>query len=131
MLKNLFGGVLSSIATGLVCSCRDLWVQALRIEATKCYLHGMRVARLSAIGLMGMGLVIALICVGLLLGHAGLLILLPWTVKAKAALAILLGMAYVAVGVVVLRVAMSEKTWMEKSGATRMLGEATSRSGKC
>ena len=88
----------------------------------------MRMARLSAIGLMLMGLVIGLICIGALLFHAGLFILLPWTVEAKAVLGMLLGAVYVIIGVVALRAAMDEKTWMEKSGADEMLKEATRQS---
>lgn len=41
-----------------------------------------------------------------------------------------LGLAYVVVGGVVLRAAMDERTWMEKSGAAEMLEEATGQSKK-
>jgi hypothetical protein len=85
-------------------------------------------ARLSAIGLMRMGLVIGLIGVGSLLFHAGLFILLPWTVETKAVLGMFLGLAYVAIGCVVLHASMNEKTWMEKSGAAEMLEEAIGQS---
>jgi len=53
---------------------------------------------LSAIGLMRMGLVIGFIVVGVLLFHAGMFILLPWTVEVKAVLSMFLGLAYVAIG---------------------------------
>jgi len=89
-----------------------------------------QLARLSAIGLMRMGLVIGLICVGVFLFHAGLFILLPWTVETKAVISIFLGLAYVAIGYVALRAAMDEKTWMEKSGVAEMLEEATRQSKK-
>jgi hypothetical protein len=104
---------------------RRLSIQLLKIEATKCYLHGVRMARLSAIGLMWMGLVIGLVCVGLLLLHAGLFILLPWTMATKALLGMALGAGYVAIGGGVLHAAMDEKTWLDKSGATEMLQDAT------
>ena len=68
--------------------------------------------------------------VGVLLLHAGLFILLPWTVEAKAVLGMFLGLAYVVIGGVALHVAMDEKTWMEKSGAAEMLEEAIGRSNK-
>ena len=67
---------------------------------------------------------IGLIGVGVLLFHAGLFILLPWTVETKAILGIFLGLAYVAIGCIVLHAAMNEKTWMEKSGVAEMLEEA-------
>ena len=130
MFKYLIKGLLAGIAIKLLDNYRRLSIQLLKIEAAKCYLHGVRVARLSAIGLMQMGLVIGLIVVGALLFHAGLFILLPWTVEIKAVLGMSLGFAYVAIGCVVLHAAMNEKTWMEKSGAAEMLEEAISPSKK-
>ena len=128
MFKYLLKGILSAIAIKLLDNYRQLSVRLLKIEAAKSYLHGVRMARLSAIGLMRMGLVIGLICVGVLLFHAGLFILLPWTVEAKAALGMFLGLAYVVIGVLALRAAMDETTWMEKSGAAEMLEDATGQS---
>ena len=99
MFKYLIKGLLAGMAIKLLDNYRHLSIQLLKIEAAKCYLHGVQMARLSAIGLMRMGLVIALICVGVLLFHAGLFILLPWTVEAKAVLGMILGLAYVVIGV--------------------------------
>jgi hypothetical protein len=130
MFKRLIKGLLAGIALQLLDHWGRLSIQLLKIEATKCYLHGVQVARLSAIALMRMGLVIALICFGTLLLHAGLFILLPWTLEAKAVLAMFLGLAYVVTGGVLLRAAMDERTWMEKSGATEMLEEATGQAQK-
>jgi hypothetical protein len=130
MFKHLFKGLLAGIAIQWLDHWGRLSIQLLKIEAAKCYLRGVQVARLSAIGLMRMGLVISLIGFGSLLLHAGLFVLLPWTIEAKAVLAMFLGLAYVVVGGVVLRAAMDERTWMEKSGAAEMLGEATGQSQK-
>ena len=128
MLKYLVKGMLSAIAIKLLDNYRRLSIQLLKIEAAKAYLHGVKMARLSAIGLMRMGLMIGLICVGVLLLHAGLFILLPWSMEAKAVLGILLGLVYVVIGCVVLRAAMDERTWMEKSGAAEMLEGAIGQS---
>jgi len=130
MFKYLIKGLLAGMAIKLLDNCRRLSIQLLKIEAAKCYVHGVQMARLSAIGLMQMGLVIALICFGVLLFHAGLFILLPWTVEAKAVLGMFLGLAYVVTGGVALRAAMDERTWMEKSGAAEMLKGATGQSKK-
>ncbi len=130
MFKYLTKGLLAGIAIKLLDNCRHVSIQVLKIEAAKCYLHGVRMARLSAIGLMRMGLVIGLIGVGALLFHAGLFILLPWTAETKAVLGMFLGLAYVAIGCVALHAAMVEKTWMEKSGVTEMLDEAIGQSNK-
>lgn len=130
MFKNLFKGILAAIAIKLLENYRHLSIQMLRIEVTKSYLHGVRTARLSAMGLICLGLVIALICLGVLLFHVGLFILLPWTVKSKALLGMFLGLVYMFTGGMVLRSAMDEKTWMEKSGAAEMLAEAIGKPQK-
>jgi hypothetical protein len=130
MFKYLIKGLLTGIAINRLNNCRHLSIQLLKIEAAKCYLRGVRMARLSAIGLMRMGLVIGLVGVGVLLFHAGLFLLLPWTVEVKAVLGMFLGLAYVAIGCVALHAAMNERTWMEKSGAAEMLEEAIGQSKK-
>ncbi|OGV69456.1 MAG: hypothetical protein A2283_16350 [Lentisphaerae bacterium RIFOXYA12_FULL_48_11] len=128
MLKDLIKGLLAGIAIKLLDNYRHLSIKLFKIEAAKSYLQSVQIARLSALGLMQLGLVIALICLGTVLFHAGLFTLLPWTVKAKALLGMFLGLAYVISGSVALGAAMNEKIWMEKSGATKMLEEATSQS---
>jgi len=130
MFKYLIKGFLAGITIKLLDSFRRLSIKALEIEAAKVYVHGVQMARLSAIGLMRMGLKIGLIVVGVLLFHAGLFILLPWSVESKAVLGMLLGFAYVAIGSVRLHAAMDEKTWIEKSGIAEMLEEATDTSKK-
>jgi len=130
MFKDLLKGLLAGIAVKLLDNYRKLSLQLLKIEVTKSYLRGVQMARWSAIGLLGMGLTIGLICLGLLMVHVALFILLPWTVEAKAVLGLCLGLAYVVIGGVVLRAALDEKTWMEKSGAAKMLREATGQSEK-
>ena len=130
MLNWILKGILSAVAAQLLDNYRYLSIRLLKSEAAKSYLRGLRRARLSVIGLMRMGLVIGLICIGALLFHVSLFILLPWTVKAKAVLGLFMGAAYVVIGCVALRAAMSERTWMEKSGTAKMLEEITGQSKK-
>lgn len=130
MFKILFRGVLAAVAAKLASNYRYLSIELLKIEAAKSYLHGVRMARLSAIGLVQMGLLLGLICIGVLLFHVGLFVLLPWSLKTKAALGMLLGLIYTIIGCISIRAAMDEKMWMEKSGATKMLAEATLPSQK-
>lgn len=125
MIKCLLKGILSTIAVRVLANYRHLSIHLFRVEAVKSYIHGVRLARLSAIGLMRAGLMIGLLCLGALLIHAGLFILLPWTVKAKAILGVCLGFAYIAYGGIILRAVTDEKTWMEKSGAAKMLDDVT------
>ena len=128
MLKCLFNGTLLASALGLFDNYRRLSVQLVRIEVARACLHGVRMARLSALGLMGLGLVIALIGLGALLLHVGLFILLPVSLTAKAVLGMILGLAYVILGVLALRGAMDEKTWLVKSGADDLLKDALGQS---
>ena len=130
MFKNLIKGLLAGITIKLMDNWRRVSIQLLKIEAAKFYLQGVQMARLSMISLMRMGLAIGLIGVGVLLFHAGLFILLPWTVESKAVLGLFLGLAYVAIGYFTLRANMNEKTWMEKSGVAEILEEATGQSKK-
>ncbi len=125
MIRCLFRGIVSALAVKVLANYRHLSIQLLRIEAAKSYLHGVQMARLSAISLIRTVFMIGLVCLGVLLFHAGLFILLPWTVKAKALLGVCLGTAYAVCGCAMLRTAMNEKTWMEKSGAAKMLEEVT------
>lgn len=128
MFKSLFNGILSGIALKLLADYRHLTVRLLKIEAARSYLRGVRMARVSALGAMWMGLVIALICIGAALFHIGLFILLPWSLEGKAVLGMVLGAVYMVGGGLALRAAMDERAWMEKSGANGMLKDATDRS---
>ena len=129
MLKALLqGGLL--VVSAAVADYRRLCVQAVKLEAAACYLRGVRVARGSAIGLVLLGLLICLIGTGLLLVHVGLFIVLPWSLPAKALLAVSLGLVYVIVGWIALRVALAEKTWLQKSGAMAVLKDVTGPCGE-
>lgn len=125
MFKHLAKGLLAGVALKLLDMSRRLSIDLLKIETTKCYVHGVQAARTGVIGLLLMGLVVCLISIGVLLFHAGLFILLPWTLEAKAILFMLLGVAYAAIGYFVLRAALDERKWMEKSGAAQLLDKAT------
>lgn len=131
MFKDLFKSVLSAVAVKVLSHYRHLSIRLLKIEAAKSYLHGVRLARLSALGLLQMVLVTGLICIGAVLFHVGLFLLLPWTVTAKAVLGLLLGAAYMVIGGLALRAAMDERTWMDKTGATEILDDAISKSNAC
>lgn len=125
MLKYMLKGIVSAMAVKLLVNYRHLSIHLLKVEATKSYIHGVRLARRSAIGMMLMGLVVGLILLGALLFHVGLFFLLPGGVKVKAALCMLLGLVYAVVGGLALRAAADERRWMEKSGASKMLNDAT------
>ena len=130
MFKNIIKGLLAGITIKLMDNWRRVSLQLLKIEAAKIYLQGVQMARWSMISLMRMGLAIGLIGVGMLLFHAALFILLPWTVESKAVLGLFLGLAYAVIGYVTLRANINEKTWMEKSHVAEILEEAAGQSKK-
>jgi hypothetical protein len=125
MFGNLFKGALAVVVFKLLNNYRQLSLHLFRIEATRCYLRGVQMARQAVISVMCVGLLMALIGLGVLLLHVGLFILLPGSLATKAILGMSLGLVYVVIGVFALRAALNEKTWMEKSGAAAMLNEAT------
>ena len=124
MLNSLFKGFLAATALKLLENYRLLSIQWLRLEAAKTYLRGLRIVRLSVIGLILILLLTGLISVGFLFFHIWLFILLPWTVGSKAILGMLLGLAYMIIGGGILGMITKEKTWIEKSGAKEMLNKA-------
>jgi hypothetical protein len=130
MFYTLFKGYLAAMVVKLLDNYRHLSIQLLKIEVAKSYLHGVRLARLSALGILCLFLVVGLICIGVILFHVGLFILLPCSLKAKALAGLLLGLVYIIAGVVALVVSMNEKNWMQKSGATDMIKEATGQHRK-
>lgn len=127
MIKSLFKGILSSIAVKILTDYRQLSIQLLRAEAAKSYLHGVRAARLLTICRIRAALLISLVLLGALLFHAGLFVLLPWSLKAKAFLGMCLGLGYVIGGGFLLRAITDETVWMEQSGAAQMLEDVTGK----
>jgi hypothetical protein len=127
MLKHLLKGLAAGAAFARIEKCQRLSTQLLRIEAAKLYLQGIRVARLSVAGALVLGLLLGLIGLGVLLVHAGLFYLLPWSLKTKALLGIALGVVYAAAAGCALWSVMAEKTWIEKSGMDGLLDEAQAR----
>jgi hypothetical protein len=125
MLNLLVKGYLATMAVKLLNNYRHLSAQFLQIEATKSYLHGVRLARLLTLRLLWMGLIISLICFGVMLIHVGIFLLLPCPLETKVLLGLILGLFYTVTGIVLLIVCMDEKRWMKQSGATAMLQEAT------
>lgn len=129
MSKHLIKGVLSAVVAELLDNYRRLSVQRLRIEVAKSYVHGVSMVRTSTIGLLLAGFAVGLICVGVILFHAALFVLLPWSAGVKAVIGLVLGFIYAAIGAAALFAAMDEGVWMRKSGAARMVDDAIRPSG--
>ncbi|MCE9614455.1 MAG: hypothetical protein K8T26_09275 [Lentisphaerae bacterium] len=127
MLKFLIRGLQAGLVVKLLADYRRATTDLLRIEATACYVRGVQLARLSALGLLQIVLMVGLLGLGVLMFHIGLFILLPWSMAAKALLGMILGGGYIAAGWVALRAAFQEQAWMDKSGVTELLRKASRR----
>ena len=125
MFKYLLHGALAMFFVKLLDNYRQLTVQLLKIEALKCYLHAVQLARVTVLSIMGMGLLTSIIGLGVLLIHVCAFLLLPWSTEVKAVIGLCLGVLYVLLGVVVVCVGMREKTWLKMSGAVQWMEEAT------
>jgi hypothetical protein len=125
MFKYLTKRLQAVIVIKQLYNCRRISIQLLLIEVARHYLRGVQMVHSAALGLMRIGLLIALIAIGVLLFHLGVFILLPWRMETKAILGIILGLTYVVIGAVVFHGAINEKMWMEKSGASMLLRKAT------
>ena len=112
-------------AVRLIDHYRQLTLQLLKIEALKCYLHALQLARVSVLSMMGIGLLTSMMGLGVLLIHVCAFILLPWSVETKATIGLCLGLTYLILGSIILGVIMREKTWMRMSGAEQWMKEAT------
>jgi hypothetical protein len=124
MIKYLLTGTAAAVALKLLRRYRHLALQLIQMEGVKCYLHGVRLVRLTVLHVMRMELLLTLLGLGAVLFHAGLFCLLPWTMEVKAMLAMVLGAGYIIAGSIALHATMSEKCWLEKTGATQMLKNA-------
>jgi hypothetical protein len=128
MFNYLLKGVFAAMAVKLLDNYRHLSVRLLRIEAAKSYVLGVRAARNATARLLRMELLVGLICVGVALFHAGLFILLPWSLPARALLGMALGAVYTVAGGVALCSCMDERRWMESSGAKALLKDVIQNS---
>ena len=124
MFMNLLKGLLAGFAVKLLENYRQLSVQLLKIETAKACVQGVQLARLSTLALLRLSALLGLIALGVVLCHVGVFLLLPWSLTAKAVLALILGVLYALAGGLLLRAAMTEKAWLEKSGATNRVQDA-------
>lgn len=123
--------VLKTVLRGLVIKLaleyRRLSIEMLKIEAARWYVKGVAGARVAFIGYVGLMAVLLLALSGFLLFHVGLFLLLPWPLKAKAALLAGLGLLYLIVALLGVRYATSSATWLKLSRADEVVEKLTGR----
>ncbi len=125
MIKCILKGLASAIAINMLNTYRTMPGTLLKIETAKAYVYGVRAARRLTIDLIRYKLLVGMVSFGVILFHAGLFVLLPWTVQTKALVGLCLGLVYVLYGAAMLRSAINEKKWLQKSGADRIVIDAT------
>lgn len=89
-----------------------------------CYVKGVQAARRGVIGYLGLCLMRFALGFGLLLLHAGLVLYLPWSVREKGLLLLLLGGVYTACAAVAFAVLLSQRTWMRATRADEIVDRA-------
>jgi hypothetical protein len=103
---------------------KERLIRLARIEAAAYYVKGVSALRFSAIALVGLGCCAALLFLGLLLAHAAVFLALPWEPFAKILLLGGLGLLYIVIALTAMRIATSERRWMRRTGASRMVRES-------
>lgn len=124
MTSKLVKAFQAGMALERVDTCRRSSFRLARIELARIYLHGVRVARTSAGSLIRLCLMVGMMAMGLLLLHAALFMLLPWTLRTKAFLMLGLGVIYTVAAAIVIGLDSRETTWIQKSGAQTLLEDA-------
>lgn len=124
MFQKVIRALLAAFTVTMLNRGRRLSLQMLKIQSARYYLQGLKIANLTVLGLLGLGMVVVLIGIGLLIFHAGVFALLPWSVEVKGVVALCLGLFYVVIAAVAIRVALNEKRWMDKAGISKMVQRA-------
>lgn len=125
---SLFSGLNKALLAGLALermdSCRRTSFRLARIELAKIYLQCVVVARNSASSMIRISMMVGMMAMGLLLLHAALFLLLPWSLQTRAFLTLGLGVIYTLTALIVIGRESSDQTWIKNSGAQRLLDEA-------
>lgn len=119
IMESFVGRILSHVGRNLL--------ESARIEGLKLYLNGVAAARRLFLLVLALAGSLLLFFFGFLLLHAGLLVLLQWSLKATALLAAGLGLFYLLVAGGFLFYVCRERTWMKASGADKALHSVLGR----
>lgn len=124
---QILKSMLAAVALRVVRDYRRLSLDALKIQAARWYVQGVAGARMAFLGYVALlgGMLLAV--VGFIAVHIGVFLLLPFDLRVKAALLVVLGIVYLAIPVWLLRRAASQETWMKLSKADDLVAEVTGR----
>ncbi|MCC5846857.1 MAG: hypothetical protein JJU29_02100 [Verrucomicrobia bacterium] len=124
LLTQFLKALLAGMALEKLDTCRRTTFRLARIELARIYLQCVIVARNSASSMIRISLMVGMMAMGLLLLHAALFMLLPWSLQVKAFLILGLGAIYTLTAGIVIGVESSDKSWIKNSGAQALLEEA-------
>lgn len=116
---------MNSLFKGLIDWLRSTYyeptVAILKVRAAIWYLEAIRSARRILMLVCALVFVITLIGAGLVLIPVALLIFMPWEPMTKAYVGLAFGVVYLLVPIISLSILLSEKRWMETTGANELL----------
>ncbi len=99
-------------------------VHIARIKAATYYVKAVQGVRSGLIGYLGLCLLRYVMGFGFLLLHLGLALYLPWTVKDKGLLFLILGGSYMLITGIVFMILLAQRTWMKISSADEAVDRA-------
>jgi hypothetical protein len=99
-------------------------VQLARIRTARAAVKGVQAARLSAGWAFVCLLLAGLAVTGCLIFHAGLFVLLPWSLEQRAWLMVVLGAVYFLIVVVAAVLLLRDRFWMRFTGTDRLVERA-------
>jgi len=106
-------------------------LHTVRIKTATYYVKGVQVARRSLMGYLGLCMLRYLLGFGFLLLHFGLLLYLPWTLKEKGLLLLILSGSYMLIASVAFSVLLSQRTWMKVTAAGQVMTRAVQNRPMC
>lgn len=120
---NFLKALLSAVAVRMLRDYRRLSCDLVKIQAVGWYVKGVAGARLAFLGYVALCACLLLAAIGFIFLHIGVFLLLPMSLKMKAVILSALGVAYLAIPLLVLRRAASQATWMKIFKADKLVAK--------
>jgi hypothetical protein len=126
-MRRILATLAGALVAAVIQQHRRLSIQWLKIQAAIWYVKGVAQARQIAVRIVSVvaGLLLAL--AGFIILHVGLFLWLPVSIGVKGLLLAALGLIYLLVAWLAIRHLLSERLWMNTSGASAFVAEATRR----
>jgi hypothetical protein len=116
-----FKGLLLDATVGLVKQYQSKAMDLVKLEAVACYVRGVQLLRQQVLLVAGILFLVVVSAVAVIIVPLVWLALAPFPYKIKLTLALILGLADIAVPLGILAYLLSEKKWMEFSKSDELL----------